>query len=498
MIAPPDLGGIARRSAELGARGVPVAVYTAAGGQGGNPDGLLTSFRALPGVDTYVARGWGAARQLSVVVTDFGIENWNRELRMFGDFKHAASASVIPGLPKEGQILIPMPEALPRTEAGRHTLELDIARGIIKRIETGGLAQYEVRLVQNINTLGYFDQLSRQREVKEFGLIAYGALAHVKQHFSAKGTVIDMPAIAGSNGAYMLTETLPRLSSNPVDRAALVDARAYVNPTRETYKVLHGNLIGINTSGDAPAMPGIPAFPNLVANHDVMKGLKRDLSDMKVFWVDPKGPDLFISHHLASMKPGAELLVKEFDGQGYTTPSKTTGWGLMSGVLGLTAPPAAGMGVGAAREWAGVRAGSPHQPTGGLSDIGKQYLGATPHHAGALSMAPRGGSCSAPSGWPAPETAGPSSGPGIRKRPSWSCRTRCSGLRPPGSQPRDSAASRPARALPPRDAKQSAEENALVDSPWRGAEVMGVMQKPIHEGRERSVVACAVEREGHQ
>lgn len=267
---------------------------------------------------------------ITILVSDFGIKNWDAKQKLFDDFKNAKVESLIPNLPKQGQIMVPMPSDnnFPKNAAERDLLKLQIARGIIEKVEAGNLKTYEVRITQHIGMLGYLDPF-RQDKIKAFGAIVYEALALSKSYFTSKGTSVAMPAIVGSNGAFMLTETLPKLKSNPIDRAVLVDGRAYIAPTMETYRVLGGKLAAINTSGD------VPARPDMIANHASMKSLKTALPDMHLFWADSKGIDIFITKHLATMHPDASLLVKEFDGTRYTTPTNMTGQVLMSKSLGV-------------------------------------------------------------------------------------------------------------------------------------------------------------------
>jgi tetratricopeptide (TPR) repeat protein len=271
---------------------------------------------------------WTQSR-VTMLVTDLGINQWKPGMKMFGDFSRAAP-SIIPNLPRGGQILIPMPSDrdYPKTAIEKNLLKLQIAKGIIERTRAEQLGVYEVRIVQNINPRGYFAPW-RQARVKDFGMIVYDALALTKSALTNKGTQVRMPAIAGSNGGFLLTETLPRLKSNPIDSALLVDARAHIGPTRATYRVLQGRLVGINTAGDALSLP------NMIANHDTMKALKTSLPEMRVLWADAKGPDAFFTKHLITMHPDSQLRVKEFDGRCYTQLTKMTGLGLMSRALGL-------------------------------------------------------------------------------------------------------------------------------------------------------------------
>ena len=112
--------------------------------------------------------------------------------------------------------------------------------GIIDRIDASHLRTYEIRIVQNVRWIGYLAWW-RQDRVKAFGLVAYEALAIVKRHYEGKGESVYMPAIVGSNGGFMLTETLPTLKDNPIDAAVLVDARAYASKTAESSNCLEEN-----------------------------------------------------------------------------------------------------------------------------------------------------------------------------------------------------------------------------------------------------------------
>jgi tetratricopeptide (TPR) repeat protein len=280
----------------------------------------------------HVFLGKWSENQVTIVVTDFGINHWKPKMKMFGDFSLTAP-SVIPNLATRGQILIPMPadRCYPKTATEKNLLKLQIAKGISDRVRAEKLGTYEVRIVQNINTMGYFAPW-RQARVKDFGTIVYDGLALAKSALSNNGTRVRMPAIAGSNAGFLLTETLPRLKSNPIDSAVLVDSRAHISAARATYRALNGNLVGINTAGDALSLP------TMTANHDALRALKRSLPEMRVFWADAKGPDVFFAKHLATMRPDSQLLVKEFNGTGYTRPTKTTGWGLLSESLKLNLP----------------------------------------------------------------------------------------------------------------------------------------------------------------
>ncbi|MBI4606438.1 MAG: RHS repeat protein [Planctomycetes bacterium] len=285
----------------------------------------------------------GSPEKVTIYVTDPGVNNWEPGFELFDDFSEAAPA-VVPHVTRVGEILIPMPddEHFPKTEAGKEALTRLIAAGIIARIEESGLENYEVRLAQNIKLIGgYFtggiftfvgDR--RQEKVNEFGLIAYEALDRVKSHFEGQGTAVDMPAIVGSNGAKVLTQVLPLLEHNPITRAVLIDGRAPIRDLIAAYAVLGGNIAVINTLGDAPA-------GNMVANHSAVKKAKREgLPDLRVFRVDirPGKLDMAGSQHIAMMRDGAEVEVREVDGRG-TSPATMKGrWEVIESALAPSGP----------------------------------------------------------------------------------------------------------------------------------------------------------------
>ncbi len=296
------------------------------------------AFVSMPILSAYPAR---STDNITIYVTDFGIRHWKTDLKMFDDFAEAEAQSVVPGLDRRAQILVPMSvdKDLPKRQLDRQQAVRQIANGIIKRIDQGGSDTYEVRIVQNINALGYVAPW-RQAAVKDFGRVVYQALAIVKQRIANRGTDVQMPAIVGSNGAFLLTETLPELESCPIDRAILVDGRAHIEKVWSTYVALGGEVSIINTAGDAPS------FGYMIANHETAKFLKRLLPGIKVYWVDVKGLDIIITRHLASMNPEAILLVKEFTGWHYSPSTKLTAWKLMTKALGKSQITLASVSIG--------------------------------------------------------------------------------------------------------------------------------------------------------
>ena len=91
------------------------------------PDGLST---ALVRDKREPTRGSGEAiadrisstsapSQVTIYVTDMGIHNWDKNLRMFEDFSHAKAGPIVQGVSQQGQILVPMPERMPHNSWGK-------------------------------------------------------------------------------------------------------------------------------------------------------------------------------------------------------------------------------------------------------------------------------------------------------------------------------------------------------------------------------------------
>lgn len=221
----------------------------------------------------------------------------------------------------QGQILIPMPpnEALPKSDAQWQALANKYAQGIKDRIEAGiksGITEFEIRTVENITIkTGYWDPNQQERCV-QFTRAFLGALSSVRNDF-AKGFSVSVDAMVGSNGGFVATRAIPGLSTNPIDKLIIVDGRAYVTDTLSTYKAMKGNLVIINTGGDAPALT------DMIANHDGAKSLKYLLPQLNVIYVDPSGINIFA--HISAMKPNTEMDMKFYLGDGYSPKARLTG-----------------------------------------------------------------------------------------------------------------------------------------------------------------------------
>ena len=269
---------------------------------------------------------------IDIYWSDLGINQWQSESKLGDDFskfnEHKKETIIVPE--KKGQILIPMPSdaLLPKTEKEWQDLSSKIYNTLKSKINSGlasGIKRFEIRTEQNINTIGYFSS-DRQRKVEKFIQAFCLALNRLKNELSSKYNV-NIYGIWGSNGGFMASKVVPRFKSGFINGGILIDARAWKNDVKKLYYALNKNLAIINTAGDAPARPG------MIAYHDTAKMLKKELPGLKLYWVDCKGPDIFIKKHLNSMHWGTPLLVKEFKGNGYTKSWKTTGSNLRNYII---------------------------------------------------------------------------------------------------------------------------------------------------------------------
>lgn len=267
-----------------------------------------------------------------IVVSDRGINQWNQNLREFQPFTEGGVKShVVPGLSAQGQILIPMRDDShrPRSAAGRQMYVQELAGRFVEELrsrapETGG--KFEIQLVQNINTVGYVDG-ERQKACSEFAADVYRALG-IAKGVLAQEARIRMDAVMGSNGGHVFTEVVPTLPIVPFDTAILVSPRAFVADTRRTYFAMNGRLAIVNETGD------IPAFPWMVANHDVARQLKSECPKLLVILADPldgvfAGGSLF-GAHTATMAHGSGLLgAKEWTGSQYVELKARGGYDML-------------------------------------------------------------------------------------------------------------------------------------------------------------------------
>jgi Tetratricopeptide repeat len=254
-------------------------------------------------------------------ITDFGIRQWNKDLKMLGDFKYSDN-KMFPEICNQGQILLPMPYNFSKLSSiEKAQLQRTIYDGLKNRVESGirSTNEFEIQIVQHINLKGYTNP-GRQNSVKEYGAIVYDAIGKMHKYLeSQKNYKTDFTFYGGSNGTVVFTENIDHWSSY-MNRANLYDGRASEKGTIETIRTLSSENVRIyNTAGDLPAPDLIPFIDNSIGNHNVTKRLKKDFSDLTVIWLDPIDRiDITGKGHIGGMQEGSVFLAKEYNGKGYT------------------------------------------------------------------------------------------------------------------------------------------------------------------------------------
>ncbi len=239
-----------------------------------------------------------AKGDLEIHVTDEGIGQWNASLYQNWTEKFQPTAQVSDqdlfvfknlSANKGAQIILPMPPDNVMSAMSSLQLKDLIANQLMDRVATakaGGVSEFEVRLVQNIDALGYASR-DRQDLVKKFGEAAYEAVGVLVDRQTAEHQNVHLDVFAGSNGAVAFTENVGSWASysNNIKAVTLVDGRAFIDPTRATIQALGVDKVRIsNTYGDWPA--GDTSIGNLAT----VQKLVREFPELKAVLLDPTDP----------------------------------------------------------------------------------------------------------------------------------------------------------------------------------------------------------------
>ncbi len=145
------------------------------------------------------------------------------------------------------QILLVMPHNDRFKKMSHAELKAELQTQLQLKIDqaiASGTKEFEIQLVQNINTRGNFDQ-KQQALVADFGRAAYEAIGEVRQNIvDQKGLSVYTDATAGSNGTVMLTKNIASWS-HYIQAIDLVDGRADMQPTIDAIDAVI-NLTGKN------------------------------------------------------------------------------------------------------------------------------------------------------------------------------------------------------------------------------------------------------------
>lgn len=242
-------------------------------------------------------------REITIYITDFGINQWESRLRTGGNFALAHN-QVFPNsiIPPAGQIMIVMPDIdftqMTPIELQKFTMEtFNTIQPLIDKGIDEGITTFDIQVIQNINTLGYPDS-QRQQSVSTFGTCAYRSIGMVNDYMKTNQLPASFYSITGSNGCKVLTENI---HVSPYMKGAwLYDGRAFYTPTKEMIQILGPeNVHIINTRWDHMA-PNNP-FVHSIGNFDVTSRLRRE-TGVNQIWLHPlDGGFFFGAGHVRGM-----------------------------------------------------------------------------------------------------------------------------------------------------------------------------------------------------
>lgn len=284
--------------------------------------GLLLAAMSLPAP--------AAQRPITVYITDFGINQWHDQLRLGDDFTHATN-QVLPQIDRRGQILVPMPADRELATLSDEELTQRIAHVVQDRLRAAihspqPVTTFEIQLVQNINTAGYFDD-QRQDQVDQFGAAAYNAIGRVFAQLQTANIAVASYAVVGSNGTTVLAANADRLTrqgTTYLQGIDLFDGRAFLTPVQDLIDTVRPERVRIfATRGDWPA-PYTPFGFRSLGNFDTLAALKDRNPGLTTYLLTPKVPipNPLVSHVAGMARHEMLFTVEEYLGNGQMRASQ--------------------------------------------------------------------------------------------------------------------------------------------------------------------------------
>jgi hypothetical protein len=263
---------------------------------------------------------------INIYISDFGIEQWKKELRLGGDLSQA-KFRLLPADSNTVGIAIPMPSDAEITTLSATELRARIHKVVKAKIHAAirehGTTNFEIQLMQNITIPGYFDS-TRQKMVDLFGAIAYSAIGDVIGDLEQERHTVRTRAFTLSNGTKVLAHNIASLFHNGrlyLEGADLVDGRAMKEATSRLISVLgERNMRLFATKGDLAAPP-----MKSIGNFDTLVDLKDRHPGIKVYLLRPRPMHVFPQdNHVAILNPKQVFSVQEYIGNGLlaTSPGK--------------------------------------------------------------------------------------------------------------------------------------------------------------------------------
>lgn len=256
--------------------------------------------------------------QINLYITDFGIKQWKKELRLGGDLSLAENR-LLPVSSDTVGIAVPMPSdaefnSLSSAEL-RERIRKVVTVQIRAAIQSQGATTFEVQLIEHIGIPGYADPV-RQKMVDRFGAIAYSAIGEVIADLQHDAHMVRTRSFTLSNGTKVLAANIAslyyqgRLYLEGVD---LANGRAMKEPTSRLISAVGAQNVRLfATRGDWFGLPGasIGNFDTLVELKDLHPGIRLYLLTPQ----SPKGSQE--ASHTAILHPDQLFSVQEYIGNG--------------------------------------------------------------------------------------------------------------------------------------------------------------------------------------
>ncbi len=255
-------------------------------------------------------------KKITIYWTDRGINTYQdyerRNSTNFGsDFTPIFPVS------EGGRILVLMDDVqnLPRDE---------YEKVLGERIQTAiddGATEIEIRTVQYINTLGYFDDVT-QDDVTTFTtdfLLNLNAVIQKKSDYE-----FNVQGFVGSNGGNTSVRSIPLLADhnlNPVGSLVVFSSRGSEQDTQATIDTLQGRVTIVVEVGDFWSIDN-------ANDRDTAMRLKDANPEIRVYIIDTNPDHMNINpfrYHIAGMTYEGEVIVREYLGSGrFSRPVRMT------------------------------------------------------------------------------------------------------------------------------------------------------------------------------
>jgi hypothetical protein len=280
-------------------------------------------------------------------ITDFGINQHLSSRMKVGDPFSEKHNRVFPDLngTKGAQLLIPMPPDRDLDSMSEAQLADQIAGRLIERVQQArakGIGEFEIQLIQNINTKGYFDSFSRQPRVEKFEAAAYKAIGTLIAHQQPSAGEIKVDITAGSNGTVGFVSSVDSWSSyrDHVTSVTLVDGRALLDPARKAIHAIGAHKVWIsNTHGDWFAHDWS------IAKLETTQKLLQEFPKLTAVLLDPeerqmgKGTKQIDAHVRLMASSDAKFMVRRVAPDGITDVGRASSREILTSAR-LWAPPA--------------------------------------------------------------------------------------------------------------------------------------------------------------